>query len=247
MNIAQKTVLITGANRGIGRALLTEALRRGAKRVYAGARAGTLDITDPRVTTLTLDVTDPAQIERAAAQVDALDLLVNNAGVGLFDDLSNPDLVEQHLKVNLLGALRMTQAFLPRLERSKGAILNISSLAAVAAVPMMPSYSISKAAALNMTQALWALLASKGVTVHAAILGPIDTDMVREANLPKTPPALAAQGIFEGLDRGEEEIFPDPMSQPVAEGWRNSVSKILERQFTAFVPDVSTATGSAGY
>src|SRR5882757_3035703 len=88
MNIANKTVLITGANRGIGRALVTEALRRGAKRVYAGTRTGVQN-TDKRVTPLTLDVTSASQIERAAAEVDTLDVLINNAGVAIYDDLSD--------------------------------------------------------------------------------------------------------------------------------------------------------------
>jgi len=101
MNILQKTVLITGANRGIGRALVSEALSRGAKRVYAGTR-GALQNTDERVTPLTLDVTSVSQIQRAADEVDTLDVLINNAGVAIYDDLSNPDGVEQHLAVNLL-------------------------------------------------------------------------------------------------------------------------------------------------
>src|SRR5208283_2635582 len=121
MNIANKTVLITGANRGIGRALVSEALNRGAKRVYAGTR-GTLQITDERVTPLTLDVTNIAQIQRAAGQVGSLDLLMNNAGVGIYDDLTNLDAIEHHLAVNLFGVLKVTRAFLPHLRRSKGAI-----------------------------------------------------------------------------------------------------------------------------
>jgi len=99
MNIAQKTVLITGANRGIGQALVNEALRRGAKRVYAGTRSG-LRNADERVTPLTLDVTSASQIKRAADEVATLDVLINNAGIGVFDDLSNPEAIERHLAVN---------------------------------------------------------------------------------------------------------------------------------------------------
>ena len=118
MDVANTTVLITGANRGIGRALVDEALRRGAKRVFAGSR-GSLGITDGRVTPLTLDVTDASQIHRAVEAVDSLDILINNAGVAIYDDLSNPDVVERHLQVNFLGMLRMTYAFAPRLKRSR--------------------------------------------------------------------------------------------------------------------------------
>ncbi len=115
MNIANKTVLITGANRGIGRALVNEALRRGAKRVYAGRRSGELQNTDDRVTPLRLDVTNLSQIQRAVDQVDTLDVLINNAGVAIYDDLSNSDAIEQHLSVNFLGMFKVTRAFLPLL------------------------------------------------------------------------------------------------------------------------------------
>ena len=234
MNIAQKTVLITGANRGIGRALVDEALRRGARRVYAGTRSA-LQHSDKRVTPLTLDVTSASQIQRAADEVEDLDVLINNAGVAVYDDLSNSDVIEQHLAVNLLGLFKVTRAFLPLLRRSKGAIVNNLSLAAPAPLPIIPAYSISKAAALNMTQSLRALLAGQGVTVHAVFLGPIDTDMTRGFEIPKASPESAALGIFDGLEKGEEDIFPDPASQSMAEGWRNGVAKALERQYAAFV------------
>lgn len=234
MNIAQKTVLITGANRGIGRALVLEALQRGAKRVYAGTRA-TLDITDERVTSLTLDVTSSEQIQQAVKEVGTLDVLINNAGIALYDDLSNDDAIQQQLAVNLFGPLHMTRAFLPLLKRSKGAIVNNISTVALAALPVVPGYSISKAAALSMTQSLRALLAGQGVTIHAILTGPVDTDMNRGFDIPKASTESAAGAIFDGLEKGEEEIFPDPMSQSIAEGWRNGVAKAMERQVAAFV------------
>jgi NAD(P)-dependent dehydrogenase (short-subunit alcohol dehydrogenase family) len=242
MNITNKTVLITGANRGIGRALVEEALRRGAKRVYAATRRP-LRIDDSRVTLLTLDVTNASQIQQAAEKIETLDILINNAGIAKFDDLSSIDVIEQHLGVNLYGPLNVTRAFSPSLARSKGAILNILSIAALAPLPVTPAYGISKAAALSMTQSLRALLASQGVTVHAALPGPIDTDMARDFNVPKASPESTAQAIFDGLEKGEEEIFPDPVSQSLAEGWRNGVAKALERQLAAFMPQ---AVGNAG-
>src|SRR6266581_9078973 len=121
MNIANKTVLITGANRGIGQALVEEALRRGAQKVYAGTR-GPLEHSDNRVIPLTLDVTKAEQIKRAVSEVDTLDVLINNAGIAIYDDLSKPEVIEQHLAVNLFGSLNVTRAFLPLLKRSKGAI-----------------------------------------------------------------------------------------------------------------------------
>ena len=127
MQIAEKTVLITGANRGIGEALVKEALNRGAKRVFAGTR-GPLSNTDPRMTALTLDVTNGPQIQRAVDQVTDLDVLINNAGIEIYDDLTDLDVIQKHLDVNLLGMVRVTQAFLPLLTRSKGAIVNILSV-----------------------------------------------------------------------------------------------------------------------
>ena len=120
MTIAGKAVLVTGANRGIGRALADEALSRGAAVVYAGTRQP-FTHPDARVTSLTLDVTDAAQVEAAAGQVGSLDVLINNAGVAPYDDLSDPAALEQALAVNLLGTYRVTRAFLPLLTKSRGA------------------------------------------------------------------------------------------------------------------------------
>jgi len=127
MDIAEKTVLITGANRGIGQALVDEALRRGASKVYAAMRVGPRN-ADKRITTLALDVTDALQVQRAADQVEALDLLVNNAGIAVSDDLSDQTAIERHLAVNLWGPYYVTRAFLPLLLRSRGAIINNLSL-----------------------------------------------------------------------------------------------------------------------
>jgi NAD(P)-dependent dehydrogenase (short-subunit alcohol dehydrogenase family) len=233
--LAEKTIFITGANRGIGAALVEEALRRGATRVYAGTR-GAFQHPDGRVTPVTLDVTNAAQIQRAAEQVGNLDVLVNNAGIAIYDDLSDPSVIEAHLAVNLYGMLNVTHGFLPQLKRANGAIVNNLSLLSLAALPIISGYSISKAAALSATQSLRAMLASHGVSVHAVILGPVDTDMNRGLDIPKATTESAARGIFDGLARGEEEIFPDPASQAIAEGWRNGVAKAMEQQNKAFVP-----------
>jgi NAD(P)-dependent dehydrogenase (short-subunit alcohol dehydrogenase family) len=242
MTIADRAVLVTGANRGIGQALVEEALRRGANRVYAGTRHPFSHL-DGRVTPLMLDVTNVSQIQRAVDEVGTLDVLINNAGVAVYDDLSNFDVIEQHLAVNFFGLLKVTHAFLPLLRRSKGAIVNNLSLAALAALPVIPAYSISKAAAFNLTQSLRALLAGQGVTVHAVVLGPLDTDMNRGFEIPKASPESAAQHIFDGLEKGEDDIFPDPASLSIAEGWRTGAVKALERQFAAFVPESAANLG----
>jgi NAD(P)-dependent dehydrogenase (short-subunit alcohol dehydrogenase family) len=241
MTIEAKTVLVTGANRGIGRALVQEALSRGAKRVYAGTRQPWAH-PDDRVTPLILDVTNSAQIRAAARSIGHLDILINNAGVGLYADLSDRPALEQHLAVNLFGTYDMTQAFLPLLTSSRGAIVNVMSLAALAALPLDPTYAISKAAAFSLTQSLRATLAGHGVSVYAALPGPVDTDMAPKIDIPKASPESVARAIFDGVDNGEEEIFPDPTSASVAEGWRQSASKALERQFAGFVTPEAVAS-----
>jgi NAD(P)-dependent dehydrogenase (short-subunit alcohol dehydrogenase family) len=234
MNITNKTVLITGANRGIGRALVDEALRRGAKKVYAGTR-GTMQHADPRVVNITLDVRDARHIERAAREIESLDVLINNAGVAIYDDLTSPEVIEEHLAVNAIGPLKLTHALLPLLRRAQGAVVNNLSLASLAPLPIIPGYSISKAAAFSMTQSLRALLARDGVKVHAVLIGPTDTEMSRNFQVPKASPESVAMGIFDGVEKGEDDIFPDPVSQPMAESWRAGVSKTLEREFAGLI------------
>jgi NAD(P)-dependent dehydrogenase (short-subunit alcohol dehydrogenase family) len=232
MTIEDRAVLVTGANRGIGRALVEEALRRGAKRVYAGTRQP-LAHPDGRVTPLTLDVTSAAQIQAAAGAIESLDVLINNAGIALYDDLSDRTALDRQLAVNLFGPYAVTQAFLPLLTEARGAIVNNLSLNAFAPMPVIPAYSVSKAAAFSLTQSLRALLAGRGVRVHAVLTGPTDTDMTRGYDIPKVSAASVARAILDGVEHEEEDIFPDPLSATVADSWRNGATKALERQLAA--------------
>jgi short-subunit dehydrogenase len=142
-------------------------------------------------------------------------------------------MLEEHLAVNFYGTWGVTQAFLPLLTRSKGTIVNNVSLMALAALPLTPAYSISKAAAFSLTQSLRALLAGRGVRVHAVLTGPVDTDMTRSLDIRKTSAESVARAIFDGVEAGEEDIFPDPMSALLADGRRDGVAKALERQNAA--------------
>jgi NAD(P)-dependent dehydrogenase (short-subunit alcohol dehydrogenase family) len=234
MTIEDKVVLVTGANRGIGQALVEEALARGARRVYAGTRHP-LAHPDERVTPLILDVTNATQIQAAVEAVESLDILINNAGVALYDDLSDRATIEQHLAVNLFGTHAVTQAFLPLLTQSRGAIVNGLSLAAFASLPMIPAYSISKAASFSLSQSLRALLAGQGVSVHSVLTGPTDTEMSRGLDVPKASAESVAQAIFDGVENGEEDIFPDPMSQSMAASWWGGAAKAMERQNASLV------------
>jgi len=240
MSIGGRAVLVTGANRGIGQALVEEALRRGANRVYAGTRRP-LGHPDGRVTPVTLDVTSGRDIQVAVESVETLDILINNAGISIFDDLSDRAVFDQHLAVNLFGTWGVTQAFLPLLTRSRGAIVNNVSLMALAPFPLTPAYATSKAAAFNLTQSLRALVAGRGVSVHAVLTGPTDTDMTRGFDIPKASPQSVARAIFDGVENGEEEIFPDPMSASMADSWRSGAAKELERQNAALLEAVPGA------
>ncbi|MGH3846116.1 MAG: SDR family NAD(P)-dependent oxidoreductase [Pseudonocardiaceae bacterium] len=165
--------------------------------------------------------------------METLDILVNNAGVGLYDDLSDTRVLDQHLAVNLFGTYGVIQAFLPQLTRSRGAIVNNLSVNAFAPLPLIPAYSISKAAAFSMTQSLRALLAERGVSVHAVLTGIVDTDMSRGVDIPKASPETVARAVLAGVEKAEEDIFPDPMAESMAESWRGGAAKALERQYAA--------------
>jgi NAD(P)-dependent dehydrogenase (short-subunit alcohol dehydrogenase family) len=241
MNIESLHLLITGANRGLGRALVEAALEHGAAKVYAGARdprqlAEVASRFTGRVLPLAIDLTRPDTIASAVAQVSTLDLLVNNAGRYSPGLLTQAELDDIHgdMETNFFGTLAVTRACLPLLERSgrRPAIANILSIAALASMPRVGGYSASKAAALSLTQALRGELARKGIRVHGVFAGPVDTDMARDLTVPKTPPAEVARAILDGIEAGNEDIFLDPMSRQVASAWTGS-PKSVERMFAA--------------
>jgi NAD(P)-dependent dehydrogenase (short-subunit alcohol dehydrogenase family) len=233
--VAGTSVLVTGANRGIGKALVDEFLRRGAGRVFAGTRQP-LEHPDDRVVPVRLDVTDAGQIAEAAAAIGGLDILVNNAGVALLgDDLSDREMLAEHIAVNLFGTYDVTRAFLPALLASRGAVVTILSTSAWANMPLLPGYSVSKAASFSLTQGLRMLLAGQGVRVHAAMVGVVDTDMTAAWDIPKASPETVARGVVDGIENGDEEIFPDEMAGMLAAAWQGGMAKGLEREYAALV------------
>lgn len=222
MSLKDKVVLVTGANRGIGAALVRALLAAGVARVHAAARDPLQlpEFGDARVSPLRLDVTDPAQIAEAARLTP--DLLINNAGTAGFGDwLSGmPETAARDMAVNYLGTLAVTQAFLPAMRaRGAGAIANVISVVGLAPVPALSSYSASKAALQSATQALRGSLKGSGVTVHGIYPGPIDTDLARDIPLSKVSAEHCATEIVKGLEAGETHIFPDPMSAQLKPLW----------------------------
>jgi NAD(P)-dependent dehydrogenase (short-subunit alcohol dehydrogenase family) len=238
MKIKGTNVLVTGANRGLGRAIVDSVLAAGARRVYAGARdpktlAPLVERAAGVVVPLRVDITDDASLAEAAKSAPDVEVLVNNAGVlASFNALTSAaDTVSLDFATNFFGLLAATKAFLPALERAPGraAVVNVLSVVSFANMPALGTYSASKAAAYSLTQALRAELGKKGIRVHAAFPGAIDTDMVKSFDMAKTSPADVARGIIEGVERGDDEILPDPMSRELVAMWKRD-PRALEQQ-----------------
>lgn len=236
MQLTDTQVLVTGANRGLGKALVEQLLQAGVGRVYAAARRPQrLAVSDPRVQPVSLDVTDPASVEALAASIEGLDLVINNAGVIAFGDILQVSEKEMDhcLEVNLKGLWRVARAFVPHLERSgQGALCNVLTVLSLASMPGLSAYNLSKAAAWSAHLSLRASLESKNITVQAAFPSAIDTDMIADVAIDKDSPELVARNIVQGLVAGEEDIFPMPMAQAVYDQWRLD-HKAVERQFAA--------------
>lgn len=235
MQLIDKNVLVTGANRGIGAALVDALLEAGARRVYAAVRRrGSVDAASERVVELVLDVRDPAACLRAASQASDVDVVINNAGtLSAFGLLDAPvDALETDFGTNFYGTLHMARAFVPVLRtRPEAAIVNVLTMLSVASLPAMGGYSASKAAAWSLTQALRAELTPE-IAVHGVYPGAVDTDMIRDVDMPKTAPSEVAAAIVVGLRNGDEDIAPDPMSAQLWELF-TSDPKAVERTFAS--------------
>jgi NAD(P)-dependent dehydrogenase (short-subunit alcohol dehydrogenase family) len=237
VNINGSVAVVTGANRGIGRALVENLLESGAGKIYAGARdtsklADLVQLGEGRVIALTLDLHDEAVIETAAKQAMDATLLINNAGAFEFGSQLDADIdgIRRAFETNYYGTMRVVRAFAPILEANHGAIVNVLSIVSLASMPGAGGYSASKAAAHSLTVALRGELARKGVRVLGAYPGPVDTDMAKGLDLPKASPTTVAAAILKGIEADEAYIMPDPMAVQVYEGWRADHAAI-EAQF----------------
>jgi NAD(P)-dependent dehydrogenase (short-subunit alcohol dehydrogenase family) len=248
LQIEGRVALVTGANRGIGRALVEALLARGARKVYAAARKpeGLADLaatSQGKVVPLRIDITNAADVRKAAGQANDVDLLVNNAAVvsyafGGFDDPIWLDAARQEYETNVLGSLRVSQAFAPVLaEHGGGTIVNISSVAGLVGFPPVLTYSTSKAALHSLTQSTRQLLRAQGTFVVGVYPGPVDTDMAADFTVPKVSPASVATAILDGLEQGLEEIYPDPFAAEYGDAYAVN-PKALEGRIAAMsIPD----------
>ena len=223
LQVEVRVALVTGANRGIGRAIVEALLARGARKVYAAARkpealAGLVGASEGRVVALRLDITNGAETQAAVERADDVELLVNNAGVvsHAFAGFEDPAWLEagrQEYETNVVGTLRVSQAFAPVLARhGGGAIVNVISVAGLVGFPPLITYSSSKAALHSITQTTRQLLRGQGTFVAGAYPGPVDTDMAERFTVPKVSAESAANAILDGLEQGLEEIYPDPFA-----------------------------------
>jgi NAD(P)-dependent dehydrogenase (short-subunit alcohol dehydrogenase family) len=239
MRMQGSIAMVTGANRGLGHAFVEALLTQGASRIYATARdesalAALRALSPDRVKPLRVDITNEGDVLRVAKEAGDVNLLIHNAGTLRSGSLlqSSVSSIREDFETNFYGVLSLSRAFAPVLEKNSGAVVNILSVVSLSSMSGLGGYSASKAAAWSMTQALRAEWRARGIAVHNVYPGPIDTDMIRAFQMPKTSPQEVAHAVLEGLERNVEDIFPDLASRQFAEVWLRD-PKGLEKLFSS--------------
>jgi NAD(P)-dependent dehydrogenase (short-subunit alcohol dehydrogenase family) len=238
-DIKNKVVLVTGANRGIGRAIVETFIEQGVRKVYLGVRnlesvADLEQLYADQVTPIHIDLSRPNTITSAAANAQDVEVVVNNAGI-----LKNAtplqseciDALHSQIDINVAGLLRMAQAFAPVLKHNGGgALVQLNSVASLRAFPAFAAYAASKAAAYSMTQALRQELAPQNTVVLSVHPGPISTDMANDAGLKDIAesPRIVAEGIVEALRKGECHLFPDTMARELWQAYASFARQVIE-------------------
>jgi NAD(P)-dependent dehydrogenase (short-subunit alcohol dehydrogenase family) len=221
MKISGSTVLVTGANRGIGLAFVKAFLARGARKVYAGAREPS-KVTLPGVVPLKLDVTSAADVEAAAREAADATIVVNNAGIAATGGFLAEDaeaLLRRHLETNVFGVLRVSRAFAPVLARhGGGALLNVASIGSWFSAPMLASYAASKAAVWSLSNGLRNDLRAQGTQVMTLHMAFVDTDLTRGIDAPKSTPEAIVDYALDALEAGADEALADELTRQVHQG-----------------------------
>lgn len=214
--LANQNVLVTGANRGMGREYITQLLDRGAAKVYAAARnPQQIEVDDPRVIALALDVTDAASVAAVAEAAPDVSILINNAGIARMNSVLDPDTsgLREQLETNLFGPLALSSAFADRIANSNGAIVNVASV--LAWLPVGGTYGVSKAALWSATDSMRLELTPRGVQVVGVYFGLVDTDMASFADSPKSDPADIVRQVLDGIESGATEVLADDLTRQV--------------------------------
>lgn len=248
MKIENSIALVTGANRGIGRSLITALVNKGAKKVYAGVRnidallsnePGFLENFKGKVDLVSLDITKKNLVDLAVEKAHDTNLLINNAGIANFsgfiaaDDLAS---ARQEMEVNYFATLAMIRGFAPVLKKNGGGtIVNLLSVASLVNFPMLGSYSASKAALYSLTQGVRAELLAQGTTVIGVFPGPIDTDMGKRIDMEKASPDEIALGTLNAIENGREDVFIDQMAVQLHKDYLSD-PKSVERQVGEMLP-----------
>ena len=237
--IENKVVLVTGANRGIGKSISELLLERGASKLYAavrdvGSAAPLVDQYGDRVIPVALDLSDQASVQAAAQIAGDVDIVINNGGVLKTNNVLDPGAFESlafEIDINVAGLMRVAQAFAPVLKQNGGgALVQLNSVASFKAFPDFGTYTASKAAAYSVTQSLRSLLAEQGTQVVSVHPGPIATDMGDSAGLSEIaePPQLVAESIISALESGDFHTYPDTMAKQFGEAYQSFAENIIE-------------------
>lgn len=240
-NTSEVVALVTGANRGIGRAYAERLARSGARRVYACARdvATLADLAAefPTIVPIELDVTKPDLVAAAARRCSDVNLLINNAGIALGGGITQRDSFDNaraEMEVNYFGTIEMTRAFAPILiANAPSTIINVLSIASLIAIPRLGTYGATKAAALAATRATRAELSEEGVHVLAVMPGFVDTDMASAFDVEKITTEEVVDATFAALAAGQEEVYPGARATQLAEAFFSD-HKQLEKQLATF-------------
>ena len=244
MQIRGSVCFVTGSNRGIGRAIVEELIKRGAAKVYAAARNTAalkelVDASGGKVVAVRLDVTNEEQILAAAKIAPDTQILFNNAGIAIYTGIiSAPDSksAREQMEVNYFGLMNMTRAFAPIFAKNGGGVLvNISSIAGLVGIPANGTYGATKAAIRSLTQSVRGELSTRGTHVIGVYPGPIDTDLTAGLPFEKETPQQVAREILEGIESGAEEVYPDKTALEFVAKLKTD-AKGLEKEWSTVLP-----------